>query len=101
MKVVVLDDYHDTVRDPGVLPAKLDSHDVIIWNNPIQDVDGLAAHVADAEALVLIREPSRSPRDVARDFIHQPMPQRTPPVSPRTRGPDRSTNFRNLLQKRN
>lgn len=55
MKIAILDDYHDTLR---TLPcfAKLDGHAVTIWNDHLQDTDGLAARLADAEALVLIRE---------------------------------------------
>ena len=55
MKISVLDDYHDSVR---TLPcfAKLDGHDVTIWNDHIQDDDVLAERLQDAEALVLIRE---------------------------------------------
>jgi len=55
MKITILDDYHDTVR---TLPcfAKLDGHDVTIWNDHVQDVDALAERLADTEALVLIRE---------------------------------------------
>lgn len=55
MKITILDDYHDTLR---TLPcfAKLDGHDVTIWNDHLQDVDGLAERLADTEALVLIRE---------------------------------------------
>jgi D-3-phosphoglycerate dehydrogenase / 2-oxoglutarate reductase len=58
MKVTVLDDYHDTVR---TLPCfrKLDGHAVAIWNDHLQDVDGLAARLADTQALVLIRERTR------------------------------------------
>ena len=55
MKISILDDYHDTVR---TLPcfAKLKGHDVTIWNDHVQDVDQLAARLADTEVLVLIRE---------------------------------------------
>ncbi|MEZ5856743.1 MAG: D-2-hydroxyacid dehydrogenase family protein [Hyphomicrobiaceae bacterium] len=55
MKVTILDDYFDTVR---TLPcfAKLDSHDVTVWNDHVQDVDKLAERLAETEALVLIRE---------------------------------------------
>lgn len=55
MKITILDDYHDTIR---TLPcfAKLDGHDVTIWNDHEQDVDALADRLADTEALVLIRE---------------------------------------------
>ncbi len=55
MKVTILDDYFDTLR---TLPCfgKLAGHDVTIWNDHVQDVDALAARLADTEALVLIRE---------------------------------------------
>lgn len=55
MKVTILDDYFDTLR---TLPcfAKLRGHEVTIWNDHVQDVDKLAARLADTEALVLIRE---------------------------------------------
>jgi D-3-phosphoglycerate dehydrogenase / 2-oxoglutarate reductase len=55
MKVTILDDYFDTVRN---LPCftKLDGHDVTIYNDHEQDVDALAERLAETEALVLIRE---------------------------------------------
>ncbi len=55
MKITILDDYFDTLR---TLPcfAKLDGHDVTIWNDHVQDVDALAERLADTEVLVLIRE---------------------------------------------
>jgi D-3-phosphoglycerate dehydrogenase / 2-oxoglutarate reductase len=55
MKVTILDDYFDTLR---TLPsfAKLDGHDVEIWNDHVQDEDELARRLARTEALVLIRE---------------------------------------------
>jgi D-3-phosphoglycerate dehydrogenase len=55
MKVTILDDYHDTVRSLACF-RQLDGHDVTIWNDHLQEVDGLAARLADTEALVLIRE---------------------------------------------
>lgn len=55
MKITILDDYHDTVRHLDCY-AKLAAHDVAIWNDHLQDVDGLANRLADTEALVLIRE---------------------------------------------
>src|SRR5262249_30926050 len=55
MKVSILDDYHDTLRTLDAF-KKLAGHDVTIWNDHLQDVDGLARRLADAEALVLIRE---------------------------------------------
>jgi D-3-phosphoglycerate dehydrogenase len=55
MNVTILDDYFDTIR---TLPcfAKLEGHDVTIWNDHVQDVDALAERLKDTEALVLIRE---------------------------------------------
>jgi D-3-phosphoglycerate dehydrogenase len=55
MNIAIFDDYHDTVR---TLPcfAKLAGHAVTIWNDHVEDTDALAARLADAEALVLIRE---------------------------------------------
>ena len=55
MKVTILDDYHDTLR---TLPcfAKLNGYDVTIWNDHLQDVDGLVDRLEEPEALVLIRE---------------------------------------------
>ena len=55
MKVTVLDDYFDTVRTLDCF-AKLNGHDVTIWNDHVQDVDKLAERLKDTEALVLIRE---------------------------------------------
>jgi D-3-phosphoglycerate dehydrogenase len=55
MKITVLDDYHDTVRTLACF-NKLRGHDVTIWNDHVQDVDGLAERLRDTEALVLIRE---------------------------------------------
>ncbi len=55
MRITILDDYHDTLRGLDCF-AKLDGHDVTIWNDHVQEVDALAARLADTEALVLIRE---------------------------------------------
>ncbi len=55
MKVHILDDWFDTLRD---LPCfqKLSDHDVTVWTDHVEDVDALAGRLADAEALVLFRE---------------------------------------------
>ena len=55
MKITILDDYFDVIRG---LPCfqKIAGHDVTIWNDHVQDTDGLAARLKDTEALVLIRE---------------------------------------------
>ncbi len=55
MKIAILDDYHDTLRTLDCF-AKLDGHDVTIWNDHLQDADALAERLADTQALVLIRE---------------------------------------------
>ncbi|HSC23656.1 MAG TPA: D-2-hydroxyacid dehydrogenase family protein [Casimicrobiaceae bacterium] len=55
MRVAILDDYHDTLRTLDAF-RKLAGHDVTVYNDHVQDVDRLAARLADAEALVLIRE---------------------------------------------
>jgi D-3-phosphoglycerate dehydrogenase len=55
MKVSILDDYFDTIR---TLPCftRLAAHEVQIWNDHLEDEDGLVERLADSEALVLIRE---------------------------------------------
>jgi D-3-phosphoglycerate dehydrogenase len=55
MKITILDDYHDTLRTLDCF-AKLDGHEVTVWNDHVQDVDALAERLRDTEALVLIRE---------------------------------------------
>ena len=55
MKISILDDYFDTVRGLACF-AMLDGHDVTIWNDHLQDTDGLAERLRDTEVLVLIRE---------------------------------------------
>ena len=55
MKISILDDYFDTLR---TLPcfAKLTGHEIVVWNDHVQDTDVLAARLKDTECLVLIRE---------------------------------------------
>jgi D-3-phosphoglycerate dehydrogenase / 2-oxoglutarate reductase len=55
MKISILDDYFDTLR---TLPCfqKLKGHEVVIWNDHVQDIDTLAGRLQDTECLVLIRE---------------------------------------------
>ena len=55
MRVAILDDYHDTLRTLEAF-RKLAGHDVTIYNDHVQDDARLSARLADAEALVLIRE---------------------------------------------
>lgn len=55
MKVTILDDYFDTLRQ---LPcfAKLAQHDVTVFNDHVEETDALAERLVDTEALVLFRE---------------------------------------------
>lgn len=55
MRVHLLDDWFDTLKG---LPsfAKLEGHDVTVWNDHVEDIDLLADRLADAEAVVLFRE---------------------------------------------
>jgi D-3-phosphoglycerate dehydrogenase len=55
VKIAILDDYFDTLRTLRCF-SKLQGHEVKIWNDHVQDVDRLAGRLAEAEALVLIRE---------------------------------------------
>ena len=55
MRVVIPDDYQDAVRHLRCF-AKLDGHDVTIYNDTVHGVDALARRFHDADALVLIRE---------------------------------------------
>ena len=55
MKIAILDDWFDTIRTLGSF-AKLADHDVTVFNDHVEDIDDLAERLADAEALVLIRE---------------------------------------------
>jgi D-3-phosphoglycerate dehydrogenase len=55
MRITILDDYFDTVRGLACF-ARLGGHDVTIWNDHLQDTDGLAERLRDTQALVLIRE---------------------------------------------
>lgn len=55
MKIAILDDYFDTIRQ---LPCfrLLDGHEVTVWNDHVQETDTLSQRLAETEALVLIRE---------------------------------------------
>src|SRR5215470_11120254 len=63
MKISIFDDYFDTLR---TLPSfqKLKGHEVVIWNDHVQDTDALAARLQDAECLVLIRERTKIQADL-------------------------------------
>jgi D-3-phosphoglycerate dehydrogenase / 2-oxoglutarate reductase len=55
MKISILDDYHDTLRTLACF-KKLSGHEIMVWNDRVQDVDALAERLRDTEVLVLIRE---------------------------------------------
>lgn len=63
MKISILDDYFDTLP---TLPCfqKLSGHDVVVWNDHVQDTEALAARLQDTECLVLIRERTKIQADL-------------------------------------
>ncbi len=63
MKIHILDDWFDTLRD---LPcfSKLEGHDVTVWTDHEPDPAALAARVQDAECLVLFRERTKITADL-------------------------------------
>jgi D-3-phosphoglycerate dehydrogenase len=58
MKIGILDDYQDFVRHLDCF-SLLAGHDVRVFNHPARGIGQLAARLAGAEALVLIRERTR------------------------------------------
>ena len=61
MKITILDDYFDTLR---TLPcfAKLDGHDITVWNDHVQDVEVLAGRLA-------VRQSRLTPSKLARGAL--------------------------------
>ena len=55
MKVHILDDWFDTLRELPCFPM-LDGHEVTVWTDHEPDPAKLADRVAEAEVLVLFRE---------------------------------------------
>src|SRR5579871_3256853 len=55
MHVVIPDDYQDVVRTLDCF-EKLNGFDVTIYSDSVKDVETLATHFQEADALVLIRE---------------------------------------------
>ena len=55
MRIAILDDYFDTLRTLECF-RKLEGHQVTVWNDHVQDDEGLSQRLRDTEALVLIRE---------------------------------------------
>ncbi|MCY0386864.1 D-2-hydroxyacid dehydrogenase family protein [Robbsia sp. Bb-Pol-6] len=58
MKITILDDYQDAVRKLDAFGLLAD-HTVSVYNNSVRGVGHLTSRLADAEALVLIRERTR------------------------------------------
>jgi len=63
MRVAVSDDYQGAVATLDCF-SKLAGHDVTIHRDTVTDVDALAERFRDTEALVLIRERTRIPRQL-------------------------------------
>jgi hypothetical protein len=55
VKIAILDDYLATLPTLSCF-AKLDGHDVHVWNDHTDDIDLLAERLSQTEALALIRE---------------------------------------------
>lgn len=55
LRIAIIDDYQDVVRALDCF-KKLDGHEVMIWNDHVEDLDVLAGRLVDADALVLMRE---------------------------------------------
>jgi D-3-phosphoglycerate dehydrogenase / 2-oxoglutarate reductase len=55
LRVAILDDFQDVARTLDCF-AKLERHEVTIWNDHVTDVDVLAQRLAEADAIVLMRE---------------------------------------------
>ena len=63
VKISILDDYFDTIRNLACF-TKLEAHEVTIWNDHLQDDDKLSERLADTEVLVLIRERTKIRRQL-------------------------------------
>ncbi len=63
MNITILDDYQDAVRGLSCF-AKLAGHNVTVHRDSISDPDALVGRLADADAVVLIRERTRIPAAV-------------------------------------
>ncbi|MBO9447408.1 D-2-hydroxyacid dehydrogenase family protein [Ruegeria sp. R14_0] len=61
MKVHILDDWFDTLRDLTCF-EKLTGHEVTVWTDHVEDTDALAERLQDAEVLVLFRERTKVTR---------------------------------------
>ena len=55
MNIAILDDEFDTVRTLDCF-ARVAAHRITIWRDHTKDTDALAARLADAEAIVMLRE---------------------------------------------
>jgi D-3-phosphoglycerate dehydrogenase len=68
MRVAILDDWHDTIRQ---LPcySKLAPFDVTVFNDHVEDTDVLAKRLEGVDVLVLIRE---------RTQVRRPLIERLP-----------------------
>ena len=65
MKIAILDDYQDAVRKLECFQL-LTGHDVKVFTNTVQGIGQLASRLAEADALVLIRERTRVTRSCSR-----------------------------------
>jgi D-3-phosphoglycerate dehydrogenase len=65
MNITILDDYFDTIRTLKCF-HKLNGHNIIIWNDHVQDIDALVERLKDTEVLALIRERTKIPGELVK-----------------------------------
>lgn len=63
MNITILDDYFDTLRTLSCF-AKLNGHNVVVWNDHVQQTSLLADRLSDTEVLVLFRERTKIQADL-------------------------------------
>lgn len=63
MKVVILDDYTDTIRTIPAF-AGLAGHEVSVLTTPVEGLEAQVARLEDADALILIRERTQIREDI-------------------------------------
>jgi D-3-phosphoglycerate dehydrogenase len=61
MKIVVIDDYQNAFKTLKCFP-KLNGHQVVVYTDPVPDIEKLAERLKDADAVVLTQQRTAFPR---------------------------------------
>lgn len=61
MKIVVIDDYQNAFKTLKCFP-KLNGHEVVVYTDPVPDIEKLAERLKDADAVVLTQQRTAFPR---------------------------------------